>query len=72
MFGKTQRSTSSEAFARARCAARAQSAPAAEPDEPSSSGWFDSSHALLEGLTVVEHGDLHGNTLELAIEAWLH
>lgn len=34
-------------------------------------GWFDSSHDLRAGLTVVEHQHLHGDTLELAVALWL-
>lgn len=38
---------------------------------PAGPGWFDSSHDLRAGLTVVEHQHLHGDTLELAVALWL-
>lgn len=68
---RTRRNTSAAEQARARCAARAHNEPADEPDAPGTGGWFDSSHALLEGLTVVEHEDLQGGTLDRAMALWV-
>jgi hypothetical protein len=72
LFNTAQRPHSACALARERCAARAQAEPSAEEMAPGGSGWFESSHALLAGLTVVEHHSLHGDTLELAVALWLH
>ncbi len=72
LFKPSQRAPSIAALARERCAARSRTEPAAEPAEPAGFGWFDSSHALLDGLTVVEHHSLHGDTLELAVALLLH
>ena len=55
------------AQARARCAARAETAAEAEP----TGGWHDSSLALASGLSVIEHGDDEAATVELAIALWL-
>jgi hypothetical protein len=59
-----RRAHSVAAMARARCAARADEAGG---DASSGRGWFDSSYELRNGLTVVEHQHLHGDTLELAV-----
>lgn len=72
LFSTAPRAPSAAALARQRCAARMQAEPEQEPSQPSGSGWFDSSHALSAGLTVVEHHHLHGDTLELAMALWLH
>jgi hypothetical protein len=73
LFGKSQRPLSIAAEARARCLARTPTEPEPElPDAPTGGGWFDSSFALQEGLTVVEHHSMHGDTLELAVALWLH
>lgn len=68
---RTQRTASAATQARARCAARLQQEAADAAGEPAGGGWFDSSHDLLEGLTVVEHADLQGDTLDLAMALWL-
>lgn len=70
LFKPAQRPLSVATLARERCTARSQSEPAVA--QPEGFGWFDSSHALLEGLTVVEHHSLHGDTLELAVALLLH
>lgn len=71
-FDNATSAPSAAASARERCAARAQSEPAGERDVAGGSGWFDSSQALQEGLTVVEHHSLHGDTLELAVALLVH
>lgn len=68
---RTPRATNAAAQARARCAARSHGEATEELDEPGTAGWFDSSHALSDGLTVVEHDGLEGEALELAVALWL-
>lgn len=72
LFDNPTRPGSMADQARERCAARTHGEAAVERTEPAHSGWFDSSHALRSGLTVVEHHSLHGDTLELAVALLLH
>ena len=49
----------------------APATPPAEADERPGCGWFDSSHALQQGLQVREHADAGTLAAELPLAAWL-
>lgn len=47
-----------------------QPAPA-QPEPPGACGWFDSSHALQQGLCVTEHASADAVSADLPLADWL-